>query len=269
MRLLLLSVLVTGSVSGGSAFLGGWQRLPGISHHRIRTRRSCREQVGPSTDSWERNQEEIRLHAQGNSFDDDNSISFTLLAALAIAISYADRSNMSTAIIPMTEYYGWTSAFSGLVLSSFWLGYAGTQVMGGGLSDRYGGERLLVFAILAWSACTGLTPSAAGTSATSLIATRILLGAGEGLAIPAVHSMIKSYVPVSRRSSSAATITAACYSGSLVSNLASPSLIEARGWESCFYVFAILPLFFSHTHKHTHTHIKTHHFFPFIFATRR
>ena len=83
------------------------------------------------------------------------SVVFTALAALAVAISYADRSNISTAIIPMASQFQWDSFYSGIVLSSFWLGYACTQIVGGTLADRYGGEALLVFAMLTWSLCTG------------------------------------------------------------------------------------------------------------------
>jgi hypothetical protein len=53
------------------------------------------------------------------------------LAALGIVICYADRSNMSTAIIPMSQDLGWDKAYQGVVLSAFFLGYATTQILGG------------------------------------------------------------------------------------------------------------------------------------------
>jgi hypothetical protein len=129
-------------------------------------------------------------HIQNNNDIDDDvkfntsvSIVFTLLAALAIAISYADRSNLSTAIIPMADQFHWDGFFSGLVLSSFWLGYASTQILGGKLADVIGGESLIVVALLMWSLCTALTPIAANHDNVSLIIDRVLLGAGEGLGI--------------------------------------------------------------------------------------
>ena len=66
-----------------------------------------------------------------------NPLLFTVLASLAIAISYADRTNLSTSIIPMTNQYGWDASTSGLILSSFWLGYGSSQVVGGRLADKY------------------------------------------------------------------------------------------------------------------------------------
>lgn len=53
---------------------------------------------------------------------------------------YLQRSNLSTAIIPMAAAFQWDSLFSGLVLSAFWAGYALTQVLGGKLADKYGGQ---------------------------------------------------------------------------------------------------------------------------------
>lgn len=115
--------------------------------------------------------------------------------------SYADRANLSTAIIPMSASLHWDSFFSGLVLSAFWAGYACTQIIGkcgcsseivvlnffcentgGNLADRFGGENILLTAIVLWSAFTALTPeaAAASTAASSLpiLLTRVMLGAG-------------------------------------------------------------------------------------------
>lgn len=58
-----------------------------------------------------------------------------MLAAAAIFICYADRSNISTAIIPMATQYGWDKVAEGGVLSAFFYGYAMTQLLGGGLSS--------------------------------------------------------------------------------------------------------------------------------------
>lgn len=169
------------------------------------------------------------------------AVPFTVLTALAVAISYADRANLSTAIIPMTNELKWSTTFSGWVLSVFWAGYALTQVVGGRLADRFGGEVLLVGALLLWSLCTGLTPYAASLGGLPLLLDRLLLGAGEGFALPAVHSMIRKYVSPSKRSTSASIVTAACYLGSLASNALCPGLIDRFGWRACFALFAVLP----------------------------
>lgn len=169
------------------------------------------------------------------------AVLFTAMSAFAIAVSYADRSNLSTAIVQMTSQFHWDNLFSGLVLSAFWGGYALTQVIGGRLADRIGGEKILAAALLIWSVCTFATPMAANESSELLIGTRVLLGAGEGLALPSIHSMLQKYVGPSQRATAASVITAACYFGALVSNYLSPIIIGKWGWETCFYLFAAIP----------------------------
>ncbi|WP_222927465.1 MFS transporter [Qipengyuania marisflavi] len=62
-----------------------------------------------------------------------------LMAFMAIFICYMDTVAISVAIIPMVETYGWDMSTQGLVLSSFFVGYLLTQIVGGRLADRYGG----------------------------------------------------------------------------------------------------------------------------------
>ena len=62
------------------------------------------------------------------------------------------------------------------------------------------GEWLLLIAIVAWSICTGLVPAGADAGVGVLAALRVLLGLAEGLALPAVHSMISSYIPAKEQS---------------------------------------------------------------------
>jgi MFS family permease len=144
------------------------------------------------------------------------SVKFVLLAAAAVAISYADRSNISTAIISMSSQYSYSNTLSGFVLSSFFVGYTLTQIVGGKLadSDFFRGELLLPFAMVVWSAFTAITPFAASQGPEILLVSRVLLGAGEGLALPAVHSMISTYVPSENRTAAASFVTAGtCYFG--------------------------------------------------------
>lgn len=220
-----------------SAFRGFVNRTPALCYHHLHSKG-------------------LRMVAMmnGDLFPDSKAtmLTFTVLTAFAIAISYADRSNLSTAIIPMAYQYHWSTFFSGIVLSAFWAGYASTQIVGGQIADRIGGERLLVLALLVWSVCTGLTPlltdvglhvnfKSIPLSSALVVTDRVVLGIGEGLALPAIHSMIPKYVAPQFRSTSASIVTAACYVGALLSNLISPILIIQFDWKASFYLFALLP----------------------------
>jgi ACS family sodium-dependent inorganic phosphate cotransporter len=105
-----------------------------------------------------------------------------MLIALCFAASlicYIDRVNISVAAIAMKEAFGWNDTTKGLVLSSFFIGYLLTQIVSGWLANRFGGKRLLGFAVAWWSLFTILTPMAATASLPALFAARIALGLGE------------------------------------------------------------------------------------------
>lgn len=71
-------------------------------------------------------------------------------------------------------------AFQGIVLSSFFAGYAGTQLLGGQLADRLGGKLVLTVGISLWSIFTAAIPGAAAMGTAPLLASRVMLGLGEG-----------------------------------------------------------------------------------------
>ena len=143
------------------------------------------------------------------------SWSFVGLCALAIGICYADRANIADAIIPMSEEMGWSRGVQGAILSSFFLGYGSTQILGGSLADSLGGRRVLAGAVLLWSLATLCTPAFAHDGVGALICGRVLMGVGEGPAFPAIHSMISRGVLPQHQSTAVSLVTAASYVGSV------------------------------------------------------
>lgn len=71
--------------------------------------------------------------------------------------------NISVAIIPMAQDFGWSPTVAGLVQSSFFWGYMLSQIPGGYLSSRFGGRRTLPVGVGLWSAATAAVPFLAGT----------------------------------------------------------------------------------------------------------
>ena len=160
-----------------------------------------------------------------------------LLCFLSTFICYIDRVNISVAIIPMAKQFGWSDTERGLVLSSFFAGYMVTQVLGGWLAQKLGGKAVLGFGVLWWSAFTVLTPLSAMTSFPVLIATRIAMGLGEGVAFPSVYHMFGRWVPAKERSRAASFNLAAIPLGTLTAIIVTPWLAVEYGWPSVFYVF--------------------------------
>lgn len=53
------------------------------------------------------------------------------LCSLSVMVSYADRTNISIAMLKMQPEMGWSDSTVGLINSAFFWGYALTQLMGG------------------------------------------------------------------------------------------------------------------------------------------
>lgn len=163
-----------------------------------------------------------------------------LLCFFSTFICYIDRVNISVAIIPMAEQFGWSDTQRGVVLSSFFAGYLVTQVLGGWLAGKLGGKVVLGFGVLWWSLFTILTPMSAMASFPVLIATRIFMGMGEGVAFPATYHLLGRWVPLRERSRAAAFNLSAIPLGTLFAVTATPFIAVAFGWQMVFYVFGLL-----------------------------
>lgn len=160
-----------------------------------------------------------------------------LMAFLAIFICYMDRVAISVAIIPMVETYGWDLSTQGLVLSSFFVGYLLTQIVGGKLADRYGGKVILGFGVFIWSLFTLVAPPAAALGITVLIIARILMGMGEAVTFPAIYALYARWIPVKERSRSAGFSNSGIPLGTVFALLATPVIVAQWGWEWVFYIF--------------------------------
>ncbi len=165
-----------------------------------------------------------------------------VLFALGTALCYIDRVNISIAIIPLAHDKGYDDTARGLVLSAFFWGYIWLQMVGGWLADRFGGKRVLMAGVAVWSLATALTPPAASISFGVLLATRAMLGAGEALNFPAVHSVAARWTLVSERARAISFHFSGVTFGTMIALLASPLIVLALGWPAVFYISAALGL---------------------------
>ncbi|GAB0495808.1 hypothetical protein MMPV_007114 [Pyropia vietnamensis] len=125
-------------------------------------------------------------------------------------LNYADRVNLSVAVIPMAAAFRWDAAAQGVVLSAFFWGYAPAQLMGAAACRRWGAVWVLAAAASAWSLFTAATPAAAGAG---------------GWVLP--HE----------RGRAVALLLLGVHVGTTVALLGSPRLLAVAGWPSIFYVF--------------------------------
>ncbi|RWS28949.1 sodium-dependent phosphate transport protein 1: chloroplastic-like protein [Leptotrombidium deliense] len=157
------------------------------------------------------------------------------LCSTANFINSADRILMPIAIIPMSAKYNWDLAAQGWILSSFAFGYITSQVIGTSATNRMGSKKVLTCAVFLWSISTLITPYIS-SQLYLLIASRILLGLGEGLGLPTIFKVFAHSIPVEERSTAFGYLIGAGTFGQTVAALICPHL----PWEFTFYFFGTL-----------------------------
>ncbi|KAH8948774.1 hypothetical protein BDL97_11G111300 [Sphagnum fallax] len=151
-----------------------------------------------------------------------------LTTSLAFVICNMDKVNMSVAIIPMSHQMGWNSSIAGLVQSSFFWGYAISQLPGGWLAARFTGQKVLRGGVLLWSLATAAVPSVA-SFIPGLLFCRLLVGLGEGVSPSAATDLIARAMPVSERSRAVATVFGGLNVGSVIGCLGFESAVRTVG----------------------------------------
>ena len=164
------------------------------------------------------------------------------MSFLAVFICYIDRVNISVAIIPMQEQFGWSEAQTGIIFSIFYIGYVLTMILGGILADKYGGKTVLGVGVLLWSIFTMLTPFFAYNGFLALLFIRVLIGLGEGITFPSWHSLYARWIPFNERTRSIAITNSGMSVGTIFGYVAAALIIASYSWEWVFYSFGILGL---------------------------
>ena len=165
------------------------------------------------------------------------------LSFIAVFICYIDRVNISVAIIPMQEQFGWSELQVGIVLGTFYVGYMISMTLGGYLADKYGGKKVLGYALIIWSLFTIITPFFAYSGLWWLIFIRILLGLGEGVTFPAWHSIYARWVPFNERTRAVGFTNSGIAAGTVFGYVVAAVIITNYSWEWVFYSFGIMGIF--------------------------
>tara|TARA_B100001029_G_scaffold178460_1_gene185276 strand:- start:266 stop:1540 length:1275 start_codon:yes stop_codon:yes gene_type:complete len=170
-------------------------------------------------------------------------IKVIILSFIAVFICYIDRVNISVAIIPMQEQFGWSELQVGIVLGTFYAGYMISMTLGGYFSDKYGGKKVLGYALIIWSLFTILTPFFAYSGLWWLIFIRILLGIGEGVTFPAWHSIYARWIPFKERTRAVGFTNSGIAAGTVFGYVVAAIIIANYSWEWVFYSFGIMGIF--------------------------
>ncbi|XP_012510072.1 PREDICTED: solute carrier family 17 member 9 isoform X2 [Propithecus coquereli] len=164
---------------------------------------------------------------------------------LGTCLLYCARASVPVCTVAMSQDFGWNKKEAGIVLSSFFWGYCLTQVVGGHLGDRIGGEKVIVLSASAWGSITAATPLLAHLGGAHLVCmtlSRVLMGLLQGVYFPALTSLLSQKVRESERAFTYSTVGAGSQIGTLLTGVVGSALLEWHSWQSVFYFSGSLTL---------------------------
>lgn len=164
------------------------------------------------------------------------------------AMVYASRTAMPVCAVSITQEFNWTKSQTGLVLSAFFWGYVTTQVAGGHLADKHGGEYIISVSLVGWALLTLVTPfivrSVPPASALLYaVIARVLTGCFQGVYYPSLSSLFSRRVSELDRAFSYSFATSGSHIGTLFSGIVGSLTNEYFGWPITFIFIGTLSFF--------------------------
>ncbi|CAM1325277.1 Uncharacterised protein at_DN0594, partial [Pycnogonum litorale] len=173
------------------------------------------------------------------------------LCWFSLVVSYIMKVNMSIAIVDMVstsgfghsrdKVFSWNSTTQGVILSSFFWGYAITQIPGGVFASRYGTKICLTFGTLTNVVLAFLTPICTIKGGeVALIFVRFIGGFCLGPTFPCYVIFWSKWSPTLERSKLQTITYSGMYCGSLITFVLGGQIVQRFGWPLFFYTSGLI-----------------------------
>eukprot|EP00111_Clytia_hemisphaerica_P001415 TCONS_00004022-protein len=167
---------------------------------------------------------------------------WTINLCIGSVLLFSTRNSMAVCVPAISKELGWDKEISGTALSSFFVGYIGSNLVGGSFADRFGGAKTILYSSLVWSSLTIVLPIFANSqgiftsSNYDIFAIRFLTGCSQGFYYTSFAALISRYVRTDDKGLIAGIVYSGCAVGIILTGFFGSLLIEAGHWS---YVFTI------------------------------
>lgn len=163
---------------------------------------------------------------------------------LCFLFSYVDRANVSVLLADPKFLSDMGIAGQavkmGLIATMFQLAYGLTGILCGSLGDKFGPRRTMMIAVLIW--VVAMFTGGLVATFTMMLVARILLGFGEGLAVPNQGIFIKTWFPPNERGFANSAAQSGSFIGPMFAMPLFTVLVANWGWNSTFFTMAVCGL---------------------------
>ncbi|KAL0113300.1 hypothetical protein PUN28_012452 [Cardiocondyla obscurior] len=176
------------------------------------------------------------------------------LMGLGFFCCYAIRVTMSVTLEAMTnaasanldfKEFQWDDSVKHVILSSFFWGYACTQIPASILTQQWSAQKLFSLALIISGLVTLVTPWAAEYGSwQTVVAGRVISGLVQGSVLPCLHTLLSRWAPPEERGRFSMFVYSGGWIGNVVCLLSTGFLAASPiGWPSCFYIWGIFSAF--------------------------
>ena len=169
-------------------------------------------------------------------------VGVVIILLITVLVAYLDRVNVSVLIADPTflDAMGINGKpfEMGLLTSLFVAAYGFSNFVLTPLGDRMGARKTMILALALW----GISSIIGGLAQTFMImlASRVLLGLGEGMHFPMQGKFVKNWFPPSERGRANATWVVGIMAGPAVAMPFFTTIIHNFGWRDSFFVLALI-----------------------------
>ena len=160
-----------------------------------------------------------------------------LLLCLAAVIAYVQRTAITVPTKVIQRDLGIDEWRMGLVMGSWYWGYALLQLPAGWLADRWGSRAALVLFAASWSVLTGLTGLA--TDFYSLLAVWTAMGLAQAGVFPAATKAIGAWFPAAQRASASGWLICGQLAGAALAPPLVAQMLGVISWQQSFALVAV------------------------------
>jgi MFS family permease len=172
----------------------------------------------------------------------------SLVLMVTFFVGYLDRLNITFALPLMAAEFGWsevqTQDYGSLLMGLFYGGYGLANIFLTPFAVRFGPRRSLLIIIILWSLFTALG-AWVSQWLMLLMATRVLLGVSEGVHVPMMSQLTKTWFPLEERARANSIFVSGLFLAVVLSPIMLVPLMSGLGWRMGFVLIAVFGLLVS------------------------
>ena len=171
-----------------------------------------------------------------------------LVLLVTFFVAYMDRLNITFAVPLMATEYGWretqTREYGSLLMGLFYAGYGLANIFLTPFAERLGPRRSIFIIVILWSLFTALGAWVSQWLMV-LMATRVLLGISEGVHVPMMSQLTKTWFPLEERARANSIFVSGLFLAVILSPVMLVPLMDGYGWRTGFVLIALFGLLIS------------------------